>query len=172
MIDAIRNRRSIRNYTGEAVSDDHVEQILHSAMFAPSAWDRRPWHFIVVRDKETLRELSLTQKWSDFVADSAVTIVVCGDKEVADLWVEDCSIAATYILLAAAALGLGSCWTAVKSSEREEGDPEAYVRHILGIPDRFGVLCMLPIGHPAEDLAWHSDSEFDHTKISRETFGH
>jgi nitroreductase len=174
MLEIMRKRRSVRKFTSQDVTKAQVREILNAGMFAPSAWNRRPWHFIVVRDKELLTKLSGTSKYSKFVADAPVTIVVCGDMVLSPLWVEDTSIAATCMLLAASTMGLGSTWTEVHGAERPdgtEGTPEDYVCQVLGIPEKFGVLCMLPIGYPAEEHRPHLDQEFEEEKITYERFG-
>jgi nitroreductase len=174
MLEIMRKRRSVRKFTAQDVTKAQVREILNAGMFAPSAWNRRPWHFIVVRDKDLLQKLSTTSKYSKFVADAPVTIVVCGDKEISPLWVEDTSIVATCMLLTASTMGLGSTWTEIHGTVRPDGTdgtPEEYVCQVLNVPKQYGVLCMLPVGYPAEQHAPHTDVEFEEGKITYEGFG-
>jgi nitroreductase len=64
MIEAIKKRRSIRRYTHEEVTEEQVNQLLEAAMYSPSAWHARPWHFVVVRDRDKKEELSHATPYS------------------------------------------------------------------------------------------------------------
>lgn len=159
----ILKRRSIRAYTAEPVARE-IEALLQAAMAAPSANDRRPWAFVVVRDPARRRTLAETHRWSYMCADAPVVIVVLGDPQASDHWIEDCSAATENLLLAAAWLGLGAVWVAVyPQSERED-----HVRRALNIPDRLRPLCLLPVGHPAEQKPPRTRYEAD--KVHYETW--
>jgi nitroreductase/predicted RNA-binding protein len=161
----ILRRRSIRAYTGTPVTDAEVQALLQAAMAAPSANDVRPWAFVVVRDPARHRALAETHEWSAMCADAPAVIAVLGDPAASEHWTEDCSAATENLLLAAAGLGLGAVWVAV--SPRPER--EAHVRRVLGIPERLRVLCLLPLGHPAEHK--HPRTRYEESKVHRETFG-
>jgi nitroreductase len=146
LIDLIKSRRSIREYTGEPVAEAEVRQLLEAAMAAPSANNRQPWHFVIVRDDGAKAQLANTHRWSGMIARSALAIVVCGEKNRSHHWVEDTSAATENLLLAATALDLGAVWIGIHpDSERED-----YVRDTLGIPEDIGVLCLIALGRPAE----------------------
>ena len=161
----ILRRRSIRTYTDAPVSDAAVDTLLQAAMAAPSANDMRPWDFVVVRDPERRRRLAETHEWSPMCADAPVVIVVVGDPAASDHWVQDCSAATENLLLTAASLDLGAVWVGV--SPRCER--EAHVRHVLDIPERLRVLCLIPVGHPAEMKPPRTC--YEENKVHRETFG-
>jgi len=146
VMSAIRKRRSIRKYTDQAVTDEQIRQLLEAAMAAPSADNIQPWEFVVVREPDLKRKLARTHPWSGMAADAAVVFVVCGDERASRHWVEDASAATENLLLAATALGLGAVWVAVYP----DASREAHVRQILGIPRGMRVLCLVPVGHPAE----------------------
>lgn len=146
IIDLIKSRRSIREYTAEPVTDSEIRQLLEAAMAAPSANNRQPWHFIVVRDDSTKAQLARTHRWSGMVERSAVGIVVCGEASHSRHWVEDTSAATENLLLAATALGLGAVWIGV----HPDGAREAYLREHLDIPEDIGILCLVAVGRPAE----------------------
>lgn len=139
-------RRSIRAYTAEPVADEQIQALLQAAMAAPSANDVRPWAFVVVRDPVRRRALAETHPWSAMCAEAPAVIVVLGDPQASDHWIEDCSAATENLLLTASWLGLGAVWVAVYP----RAEREAHVRQALNIPDRLRVLCLLPVGHPAE----------------------
>lgn len=142
----IFSRRSIRAYTDQPVSEADIQSLLEAGMAAPSASNRQPWHFVVVTDRKLLQELANSHPYGKMLAHAAVAIAVCGDPGISDWWVQDCSAATENILIAAAALGLGSVWLGCHGRpEREQA-----IRDVLGIPPHIGVLSVLSIGHPAE----------------------
>jgi len=146
-LDLIFSRRSIRRYTDQPVSEEDIRGLLEAGMAAPSASNRKPWHFVAVTDKETLRALAEQHPYGKMLADAGLAIAVCGDPGVSDWWVQDCSAATENILVAAAGLGLGGVWLGCHArSEREEA-----VRQVLSIPEEIGVLSLLSIGHPDEE---------------------
>jgi len=146
---AIASRRSIRKYTPESVSDEDIEALLNAAMHAPSAVNEQPWHFVVVKDQETLAAIPQISPTAPMVKDAPVAIAVCADKDLEKfpgLWVQDCSAATENLLLAATARGLGATWTAVYPFEdRVEG-----IKNLLNLPVNVIPLCIVPLGHPAE----------------------
>lgn len=145
MLELIKSRRSIRSYTGQDVSPDAVRMMLEAAMAAPSANDMRPWEFVVVRDAELRKRLAGVHPWAAMAASAPAVIVVLGD-ESSEHWVEDTSAATENILLQAAACGLGTVWVGIYPTTRYEDA----VRRILGIPGNRRVLCIIPVGWPAE----------------------
>ena len=78
-MEAIFKRRSIRKYKDEPVSDELIDKLLRAAMAAPSAGNEQPWHFVVVKDKETLKRLSKLSPYASMLKDAPIGIVVCGD---------------------------------------------------------------------------------------------
>ena len=164
-MDWILKRRSIRVYTAAPVSDEQLNELLRAAMAAPSANDVRPWAFVVVRDAERRKALAKIHKWSSMCKKAPVVIVVLGDPEASSHWVEDCSAASENLLLAVAGLELGAVWVAIYP----HADCEAGVRQLLDIPERFRVLCLVPIGQPAETKL--PRTRYEESKVHVETFG-
>jgi nitroreductase len=155
-------RRSIRTYSGTPVSGDDVRSLLEAAMAAPSANNRQPWRFVLIRDRETLRRLAASHPHGKMLAEAALAIAVCGDPAVSDWWVVDCAAATENILLAATGLGLGGVWLGCYGrAEREEE-----VRRALGIPATMGVLSLISLGHPAEEKP--PRTQYDAAKIHNE----
>jgi nitroreductase len=146
MIDLIKSRRSIRKYTSEPVTETEVRQLVEAAMAAPSANNRQPWHFVLVRDEAIRAELARTHRWSGMIAQAPLAIAVCGERERSGHWVEDTSAATENLLLAASALDLGAVWIGI----HPDGGREAYVQRVLSIPKEIGVLCLIALGRPAE----------------------
>ncbi len=146
-LNIIYTRRSVRSFTGEAVSREDLMKLLRAGMSAPSAVNVQPWSFVAVTDRETLDKLCDKLPYAKMLDKAGAAIVVCGipDKDEIyskDYWVMDCSAATQNILLAAHALGLGSVWTAVYADK----DRVKTVREILNIPDNIIPLNVLPIG--------------------------
>jgi nitroreductase len=143
----IFSRRSIRVYGGEPLSQADIQSLLEAGMAAPSASDRKPWHFVAVTDKATLQALADAHPFGKMLAGAALGIAVCGNPAISDWWVQDCTAATENILIAVAALGLGGVWLGCHGrAEREQA-----VRRVLGIPQCIGVLSLLSIGHPGEE---------------------
>jgi len=159
MLDLIKKRRSIRAYTDEPVSDAAIKTMLEAAMAAPSASDRRPWEFVVVQRKDLCQKLAETHPWAQMCAGAPVVFVICGDERRSAHWVEDTSAARENLLLAATGLDLGAVWVGVYPGQQNED----HVRSALGIPQALRVLCLVPVGHPAESKPPHT--KYDEHKI-------
>lgn len=145
-LDIIFKRRSIRKYHDKPVSAEHIETLLRAAMAAPSASNKQPWQFVVVEDRATLNAFMDVHAYARMLSEATLCIAVCGEKS-KPFWVQDCSAATQNILLAAAGLGLGSVWLGVHPN----AEREAQVASILGIPEEHAPLCLIAIGHPAEE---------------------
>lgn len=147
------NRRSIRRYTDQPVDPEQVRLILEAALMSPSSKSVRPWQFVVVEEKEMLEKLSQCKaNYATSIASAPLAIVVTADTTRSDIWAEDASIAAILMQLQAADCGLGSCWVEVYQRFTADGIPsDEYVREQLGIPEEFGVLCIITIGHKDEE---------------------
>jgi len=163
LIDTIFSRRSIRRYTREPVSEEDIRTILEAAMAAPSASNRKPWHFVVVSERETLNRLAEAHKYAKMLNEAPLCISVCGDQSVSErFWVQDCSAATENLLLAAAALGLGAVWCGVHPSQDRVKD----ISEILGIEAPVVPLNIIAIGHPAEEK--EPRTQYDEDRVHRE----
>ncbi|MCK4435724.1 nitroreductase family protein [Candidatus Bathyarchaeota archaeon] len=162
-MEAIFARRSIRKYTAELVSEKDVETMLEAAMAAPSASNRKPWHFIVVVDRQILDNLARAHPYGKMLLEAPLCIAVCGDKTISSrYWVQDCSAATENLLLAAAALGLGAVWLGVHPRE-ERINP---IRKVLNIPENVVPLNLISIGHPAEKK--EPRTQYDELRVHHE----
>ena len=162
-IELILTRRSIRKYTKEPVSEEATKALLDAAMAAPSASNRKPWHFITVTDRPTLNALAKVKKAANMLEQAPLCLVVCGDETISEgYWVQDCSAATENILLAVTALGLGAVWIGIHPIE-ERINP---VKEILGIPKDIIPLCLIAIGHPAEEK--EPRTQYDASRVRRE----
>ena len=146
-------RHSIRRYTPDPVSSDDVKTILEAALLAPSSKSKRPWQFIVVENKDKLERLATAKPIAAHpIAKATFAVVVVADPELSDVFVEDATIAASYMQLQAAALGIGSCWIQIRNRFSENGEPaEVRVQDILSIPQYLKVECVITFGYSAEN---------------------
>jgi nitroreductase len=161
LIQTIFSRRSIRKYTAEPVSEADIQTLLEAAMAAPSASNNKPWHFVVVTQRETLDALAEAHPYGKMLAQATLCIAVCGDPAISDYWEQDCSAATENLLLAATALGLGAVWLGVYPREQRV----AFTRQILGIPENVSPLNLISIGHAAEDK--EPRTQYDEARVHR-----
>lgn len=147
----IFNRRSIRKYEEQPVTDEKIQRILRAAMYAPSAGNERPWHFIVIKDRKTLDEIPKHHPHTEMLKEAPMAIVPCCDtsnlKYDGAFWIQDMAAAIQNILLEAKHLGLGSCWCGVYSREILM-EP---VARILNIPEHIIPVAVIAIGYPGEE---------------------
>lgn len=147
----IFSRRSIRNYTIEQVSDEEVRQILEAGMAAPSACCKDPWRFIVINKPEVKQAIAKHLPNGHFLPFASVGIVILGDIEQAhanneSFMLQDCAAAIENMLLAATAIGLGSCWLGVHPRpERIKA-----IREYFKLPENIIPVSVVAIGHPLE----------------------
>lgn len=170
IIEAIKDRRSIRKYKEDAISANDIEFLIDCAIHAPSGLNMQPWSFLVIKNKKTLHELSdrskktlipiieamgakspkvvdflafLRSKHTDIFYDAHVLIIVLADKNVmtADY---DCAMAAQNMMLAAHSIGLGSCW--IGGAQPALMD-ESYLKE-LGAPEGYRAVAPIIFGYP------------------------
>jgi nitroreductase len=161
LIQTIFSRRSIRKYIGDPVSEDDIKTLLEAAMAAPSASNIKPWHFVVVTQRETLDALADAHPYGKMLAQATLCIAVCGDPTISDYWEQDCSAATENLLLAVAALGLGAVWLGVHPRD----DRIDFTRRILGIPETIVPLNLISIGHAAEEK--EPRTQYDEARVHR-----
>jgi len=154
LFETIWKRTSVRKFDpSQEVPDTVLEEILRAGMCAPSAMNKQPWEFVVVRDPAKLKALADALPYSRVGNGARLAVVVCGNLDNGlpgrgkEFWIQDCSAASMNILLAVKAMGLGAVWTGVYPGEERV----AAVRKIVGIPDGFMPLNVIPIGYPAEN---------------------
>ncbi|TKJ40566.1 nitroreductase [candidate division TA06 bacterium B3_TA06] len=145
---AIRDRRSVRSYEKKVIPQDVLLKVLEAARLAPSANNRQPWKFVVVREAAKRAALAKAAKEQQFVAEAPVVIaavalepervMTCG----VPTYAVDLAIAVDHITLAAVQQGLGSCWIGAFYQED--------VKKILDIPDEYKVAALLTLGYPRD----------------------
>lgn len=146
------SRHSIRRYTDQPLDAVQVKTILEAGLFAPSSKNARSWQFVAVEDPAVLERLSECKpNYAASVKNARLAVVVCADPAKSEAYIEDASVAAIFMHLQAAQLGIGSCWVQVRGRYAADGEPsENIVREILGIPDDMVVECIMTFGYPDE----------------------
>lgn len=172
LLEAMRNRRSVRTYTSEPVAEDKLEKILQAGLLSASGRARRPWEFIVVREKETLKKMAVSRAaGAKMLEDADCAIVVIADPEKTDVWTEDCSIAMANMHLMADSLGVGSCWIQGRLREASDGKTtEEHLRELLHFPESYKLEAMLSLGMPKEHREPYQLDELMTEKIHWEQF--
>lgn len=172
MLDLLFQRRSIRMYKRVPIERESVERLEKAALLAPSSKGLNSSRVVAVTDADTLGLLSMTKAHgAHFLAGAPMGFVIMADRSVSDVWVEDASVMATCVQLEAEKLGLGSCWIQIRNRSNAAGlSSEDQVRGILGIPERFGVVCILAIGYPAETKPPRTEDELDMSRIRCERY--
>jgi nitroreductase len=121
LLDAIRARRSIRKYKAADVTQEQLDALLEAAMLSPSANNRRPWNFVVVKSRDKLDQIAASHPFAKMLKQAPLAIVICGEIDSADymssFFPQDCGAATQNLLLRAVDLGLGTCWCGVYPNE-------------------------------------------------------
>ena len=145
--EAIKSRRSVREFTDEAVSDAEIEQILEAARWAPSGLNNQAWRFVIVRDEETKKALAELTHYGKTILNSAVEIVVFLDRNSMYDYTKDTqSIGACIqnMLLVIHSIGLGAVWLGEILKNREK------VNELLGAPESYELMAVIAAGKPIE----------------------
>ena len=162
-LDFIFARRSIRSYTDRPVDESDVRKLLEAGMAAPSANTKTPWQVVVVKNRDKLAQPAEAHPYGTILRSAALASAVSGDTETApEYWIQDCAAATENILIAAAGLGLGAVWLGCHPREERV----SAIRGILGIPEQFGILNLLSIGHPGEKK--EPRTQYDEARIHRD----
>lgn len=164
LTEILRRRRSIRKFDGRAVSREMLEKIIGLALTAPSSKNTRSTRFMVIDKPELMEKLSEMRDFgSSFLKDAPCCVLIAGDASV-DLWVDNASISATILQLAAEEAGLGSCWVHVNGRPRRRAEPDGpdaagYLRTFLPIPAEWNLLCIIALGYSDGTPKPHGDSD-------------
>jgi nitroreductase len=152
LLELMKTRRSVREFADKPIAKEALENIVDAARFAPTARNVQPWEFVVVTDKNSLKKIAGITEHGKFIAGCGACILVFSQET--KYFLEDCSAATQNVLLAARALGIGSCWVA--------GDKKAYVKEfnsILGVPDSFKLVSLIGLGYPLTEKVFRAAPE-------------
>ncbi|HNX23687.1 MAG TPA: nitroreductase family protein [Spirochaetota bacterium] len=159
---SIYARRSIRKYTDRDVEDSVIREIIKAGMNAPSAGNEQPWHFIIIRDRDTLIKINRVHPYSQMLLHVKTAVLICGDLSLEKhegFWSQDCAAAVQNMLLMINYKGLGSVWLGVYPlKDRVDG-----IKKIFNLPENIIPFAVLPIGYPDESKP--ENNKFDESKI-------
>ncbi len=167
-LELAESRCSTRAFTEDPVSEQDLQKILEAARLAPSASNRQPWHFVVVRDPQRRQALADIAGGQQFVGEAPVIIagialdpgrvMTCG----VPAYAVDLAIAVDHMTLAAEDLGLGTCWIGLFDQEA--------AKEILEVPGELMVFTLLPLGYPAASPRPKKRKSLEEM-VSHETYG-
>jgi len=136
----LKDRRSIRSYLDKKISDKEVEMILEAGRWTPSASNKQPWEFLVIRNKEILREISKKAFYGRHIKRAPLAIAIVGKIKVnPNYYIQDTSLASMNMMLMAWSLGIGTCWTGALKRDA--------VKELLGLEENAYLLTILPMGY-------------------------
>lgn len=169
---AMRERRSVRKYSGEPVPDELLDRVVRAGLLSASGRARRPWELVVVRDRTTLGRLAeCRDAGAAMLASADAAIAVLGNPEVSDTWIEDCSIAMANMHLEASASGVGSCWIQGRMRTAADGRSiQDFVAELLGVPEPWQLEAILSLGMPEGPVEARPFDEALLAKVHEERF--
>ena len=169
MLEAMRRRRSIRKFEGRKVEDGDVTRLMDAGLVAPTGKNTRCTEFFAVTDKAKIERLAQCRDGmaASSLRTAPLAILVAGRHKDSDVWREDASAAAAFVLLEATEMGLGACWVQVFQRPCGSGTSEEAVRRILGIDPEFSILCAIAVGYPAEEKEPRNLETLDRSRAHR-----
>jgi len=150
LYDGLITRRSIRKYTSEPVSREILEELVKAGMYAPSAVNCQPWHYIVIDDRALFAKIMEVHPYAKMLEDAQSAILVCGDEKLQHsdgYWIVDCGAATQNILLAAHAKGLGAVWLGLHPREERKKK----IKELFQLPGHVQPFSLISLGWPAEE---------------------
>jgi nitroreductase len=166
-IDLLRKRRSIRRFQDRPVEKEKIDMLMETVLRSPSSRGFNPWEFFVVTDPNVISRLSNAKPHgASFLKYAPLAVVVCADAQKSDVWVEDAAIASIILHLAAADIGLGSCWIQIRLREHDaHQSAQQYIAGLLGLREGLAVLSIVAIGYPVEEKSGHPQTSLLLDKI-------
>jgi nitroreductase len=167
VLDTIRERRTIRKYTDEEVTDEQIDTLLEVAMMAPNRLNQQPWHFFVIRDKNLQRKLDDLIALHPYLESAPVLIAVGARPELSTTWRMDVSAAIENMLIAATSMGLATSWVG-NPDGAQWAAVEDLLREALHVPAQRNVRipALIAVGYPAEERPPHGrEDRYDPTKV-------
>ncbi|HKB86697.1 MAG TPA: nitroreductase family protein [Ignavibacteriaceae bacterium] len=151
-LEALKTRRSIRKYQNKKISDELISEIIHCAMYSPSAFDYQPWHFVVADKKEIFEDILKAASHAEMIKQASHAIIICGDRNLEEnigLLIQDISAATENLLLAAHSCGLGAVWVGIYPFEEIVNG----IKVLFKLPENIVPISMAVVGYPAESPA-------------------
>lgn len=170
--DLVQARRSHRKFSDKEISGDDVKAILRAALMSPTSKGCRKWQFVVVDNKTDIEKIADAKELgSQFLKGAPLAIVVLGNPLEDDCWIEDGAIAAVSMQYQAEDLGLGSCWIQTRARGLNDGtSATSVISGVLDIPEQYEVLCVLAIGHKAEERKFQDEDKLKWENVHVDKF--
>jgi nitroreductase len=167
MIELLYKRRSVRKFKDRPVEAEKLEILVQSLLLSPSGKNKRPWNFIVIQDKEIIKQAEEAKPHGTTPLQTApLVIAVTAGTDKSDVWIEDSSIASIVVQLTAESLGLKSCWVQIRKRMRADGSSsEDYMRELLKLDENQTVLSLIAVGYPDEELPPYTREDLDFSKV-------
>jgi nitroreductase len=149
LLEGLLTRRSIRKYKKQKVSDQQLESLIKAGMYAPSAVNKQPWHFIIFRDKKTIESITRFHQNAAMLKDASAAILICWDEELQHdkgYGPVDCSAATQNMLLAAHGMGLGAVWVGIYPREQRM----KATHELFQLPENIRPFSIVSVGYPEE----------------------
>ncbi|MDR3273955.1 MAG: nitroreductase family protein [Puniceicoccales bacterium] len=161
-MDAILKRHSVRSYSKESIDGATIEKIVHAGMAAPSAMGSKPWHFIVISERDKMSAITKIHPYSQMLLEAQCAILVCGDisaEILTDYFQQNCAAATENILIAATSFGIGSVWVGLYPNEKYRRD----FKKLFNLPDNIEPISLVPLGYPSH--AMQPSNRFDSSRV-------
>ncbi|WP_020677247.1 nitroreductase family protein [Geopsychrobacter electrodiphilus] len=173
MLNILRQRRSVRDFTNAPIRPDTLETLREAILRAPTSRNNRPWQFIFVEEKALIEQLAVSKAHGTrFMQSAQLALVIVADPAASDVWVEDCAIAGITAQYAAESLGLKSCWGQLRLRAHDEScSAGEYVRKLLKIPAGLEVPIIIGFGYPVETPKGHEFDALPWDKLHHNRFG-
>jgi len=149
----IKTRRSIRSFSSKKVPDQILKRILNAARLAPSANNRQPWRYIIVKDTEKKNQIAQLASNQSFIAEAPVVVVICGLRYLnrhswfgENMYILETAISIEHFVLAARNEGLGTCWVGAFDKQG--------IEKLLNIPQGSPPIMITPLGYPKDESAF------------------
>lgn len=172
VLETIKFRRSCRVFKATAVEEEKIEQLTKAALWSPSSKNSRPWEFVWVSDRALLDQLAACKPHgAELIKSAPLALVIFAHPDKSDVWVEDCSVAATMVQLVAQDLGLGSCWVQVHKRDKSETQSASdYCKELLNAPSSLETAYIIAIGYKERDRNGYTDEQLLNERVHKNKF--
>ncbi len=167
MVELLMKRRSVRVFSPEKIQEEAKTRILKAGLLAPTGKGKTSIEYIVIEDEAQIRDLvHVKNQGTKPFKTAMLAIIVLGDTAVTDTWVEDASIAATFMQLEITSQGLGSTWVQIDKRGNDAGQSAVDIlRERYSIPLHMQPLCVIALGHKAEDPKPYTEEKFNFSRV-------
>jgi len=165
-IEILKKRRSVRAFLDKPVEKEKIGQLMDTLKYLPSSRSIFPTEFIIIDDKEILKQLAHAKDYGAiFLENAPLAIIVLANAAKSDVWIEDASIASTFLLLSAVELGLAGCWIQIRKRKKGKISTDGIIGNMLNIPPNYSVLSIIAVGYADEKSIKLKTKEFTLDKI-------